>query len=151
MRGRFAAPAIPASCGPDPWIPCRITPTVRFRSVCTARGLISVSCFLSSVLGPGMEPFMRKRPPGRHTDCQPIARSLGAVCWLTGRMAPGSVHSQKALSGKTRKENDFTYSKRKGCTVEKYTKEKGIFHAAPACKETAGRKRQERPPEDHSR
>jgi len=25
---------------------------------------------------------MRKRPPGAQTDCQPIARSLGAVCWL---------------------------------------------------------------------
>ena len=56
-----------------------------------------------------MEPFMRKRTPGAQTDCQRIARSLGAVCSLHG---PDGFGQRTFLKGKMRdktlKENDFT-------------------------------------------
>ena len=74
---------------------------------------------------------MRKRPPGRHTDCQPIARSLGAVCWLTGRMAPGSVHSEKALTGQDTEENDLLIVNAEVVIWKNMQPVKGVWHDGP--------------------
>src|ERR1039457_449028 len=65
--------------------------------------------FSSSVRGPAIGAFHEeataRQPAGLSKR---TTRSLGAGRKLTGRMAPGSVHSEKARWGKTLKENNFT-------------------------------------------
>ena len=83
-----------------------------------------------------MEPFMRKRPhdrpDGLSTNC--TGRPQGGRSGLfvaPGRMASGSVHSEKALTGQEQGENDLLIVNAEVVTWKDMQPVKGVWHDGP--------------------